>query len=857
MCAGKSRMAGTVKAEGRMEFLNSMKLAIAEAAISVSLVSFGYSYWDTKTYRDLSGNEWEYAVAESGDAAVLVGGHLASSDPSRPLELPSQVDGLPVVEISGRYGYGGIDIWPRWYESLVIPGTVTNIADYAFSRSSFWLTSVEIESSDITIGDYAFEGASALVSVFCNGRVRKLGRWAFGSCRDLVCFSALGDVVEIGDSAFSGDKSLSTFLVLGGVSKIGANAFSGCSRLRQLRISKDTLQSIGAGAFNGCTGFSADENGVRYEGPYKRVITGHDSSLSGDIVIPESVVMICSEAFADAKNARSIWVPSSVRSISYGAFQGCAAKVLVDSDNIDYLSGGSGELLNKSGTMLMFVPAGVTSYAIPSSVRSIAKYAFYGCDKLSMLHLPETVNSIDEMAFMDCAPVFLVSGLSAGYSSDGQGCLYDKSKTKILNVPNVLSGVTIPASVSEIGSYACYKNPNLTELVIPRSVSRIGRHAFFRCDSLRSVRLNEGLLRIGEDAFYGCKSLTELVLPEGLIEVGGYAFTECGKLASVRFPASVEKIGTYAFGNTAIEKLKIATSGNLDIGTWAFMNCSRLNDVDIKAKTIETHWTFDDCVNLRMVTLEADSIALGTWTFMGCSSLRTVHIFGQNRTSDSTDVYNGCPSDLVTYVLQGTAGWGDSDGALPASWLGRAIRYYIEPSPIPDLGVNPTTAAVANALQGSCDARLIERITNGVEYAAYREWAGTVKTADGLAAAGFQCVKDSPNAWLSFVLDSERLIENAPVDDDLKVDEFKPAETGGSFDFTVSIADVRVGDGATADNLAKVLGIEGAEVLDAAKFSRSNVEVSVCTPKNGKIRFRVSPKGMGEATFFMRAKIKP
>lgn len=610
------------------------------------------------------------------------------------------------------------------------------------------------------------------------------------------------------------------------------------------------------------------------------MITGHDGSLSGDIVVPESTLMICSEAFSAVKNVRSIALPKTVNLISYGAFQGCEAIVIVDRDNANYSSGASGELLNKNGTVLMFVPAKETSYLIPDNVRSIAKYAFYGCDKLSVLRIPETVSSIDDMAFVKSAPIFRVSESSVVYSSDEQGCLYDKFKTKILSVPNVLSSVTIPSSVCTIGDYACYANTNLTGLVIPSSVTAIGDYAFWGCTSLLSVVLREGLLRIGEDAFYGCKMLSELLLPDGLVEVGDYSFTGCKKLALVRFPSSIEKIGAYAFGNTAIEKLNIATagnleigtlafedcsieklnietSGNLEVGTWAFMNCSRLNNVDVKAKTISIGWTFDYCVNLQMVTLAADSIALGTWAFMGCSSLKSVCIFGQNLTSDSADVYYYCPNDLVTYVLQGTAGWCDGEGGLPSMWQERAIRYYVEPSPIPDLGANPTANAIANALRDSCDVRLGKYITNGVAYAAYRDWASTVKTSDGCAAAGMQRVKDSPHAWLAFALDSEILIESAPVNSDLKVDKFEAQKTAHAFDFTIRIDGVRVGDGATADNLARVLGIEGAEVLDADKFAFENVDVSFRAPKDGNVLLRACPKDGRNPAFFMRARMIP
>ena len=57
-----------------------------------------------------------------------------------------------------------------------------------------------------------------------------------------------------------------------------------------------------------------------------------------------------------------------------------------------------------------------------------------------------------------------------------------------------------------------------------------------------------------------------------------------------------------------------------------------------------------------------------------------------------------------------------------------------------------------------------------------------------------------------------------PTDDDLKVEGFKPSAAAGSFDFTVSVKDVTIGDKASVDNLKKLFGLEGAESLAPAAF---------------------------------------
>ena len=111
---------------------------------------------------------------------------------------------------------------------------------------------------------------------------------------------------------------------------------------------------------------------------------------------------------------------------------------------------------------------------------------------------------------------------------------------------------------------------------------------------------------------------------------------------------------------------------------------------------------------------------------------------------------------------------------------------------------------------------MFENILDVVSYGEYRKWAMKVAPAEVMA---------SPFAWASFATDSAALLAKMPTDEDLKVEEFKPSVAAGSFDFTVSVKDVRIGDKTSVDNLKKLFGLEGAESLDSATFSSENVSL--------------------------------
>ncbi len=195
------------------------------------------------------------------------------------------------------------------------------------------------------------------------------------------------------------------------------------------------------------------------------------------------------------------------------------------------------------------------------------------------------------------------------------------------------------------------------------------------------------------------------------------------------------------------------------------------------------------------------------------------------------------------------------------AWLDEVVWTPV-PDPIPELSLTATTAEVSAALEGSADAKLTVNITDAATYAAYRTWAL------GLAGVAPDAVKASPNAWLSYALNTAALIAFSPKEGDIVIDTFEGAASDWVFEFTVKIDGIEVGDNALGANLRKVFEVEGAETLASggARFSSDNVEVNAAAPKDGNVKFTVTSKmgngelGMGNGekpdSFFFRVKMK-
>lgn len=163
------------------------------------------------------------------------------------------------------------------------------------------------------------------------------------------------------------------------VTEIGANAFHN----KDLSITKvtipNTVTTIDKNAFYGCTKLKS-------------------------ITLPSSVTTIAAYAFYQT-GLTSVTIPKSVTTIGDGAFGNCIScqKITVAKDNAKYIAT-DGVLFSKNKKTLVQYPAGmkITSYSVPSSVTTISGGAFAGCANLTKLTITKNVTTIGKDAFVSC-----------------------------------------------------------------------------------------------------------------------------------------------------------------------------------------------------------------------------------------------------------------------------------------------------------------------------------------------------------------------------------------------------------------------------------------------------------------------
>ena len=187
------------------------------------------------------------------------------------------------------------------------------------------------------------------------------------------------------------------------------------------------------------------------------------------------------------------------------------------------------------GNYAFYGCSGLTSVTIPKGVTSIGESAFYNCSGLKSVTIPSSVTSIGDRVFSYCSGLneILVDLENKSYVSF-DGILYNKTRTELIRCPGGKTGsVTIPSSVTSIGSYAFYNCSGLTSVTIPSSVTSIGWWAFDGCSGLTSVTIPSSVTSIGQNAFYGCSEMRSVVIPSSVTGVGVNAFGACSKLEKI------------------------------------------------------------------------------------------------------------------------------------------------------------------------------------------------------------------------------------------------------------------------------------------------------------------------------------
>lgn len=417
---------------------------------------------------------------------------------------------------------------PGSLKTIIVTGG-TSIASDAFSGCS-GLTSITLPNGLTSIEGSAFSGCSGLTSITIPNSVISIGSSAFSGCSGLTSITIPNGLTNIESSVFSGCSGLTSITIPGSVTSIGSSAFSGCSGLTSITI-PNSVTSIGGSVFRNCTslenltipfvGHSSTSTGS--EGVFGYIFgyetrtaqSGYGSSNSSFTTLTTGSVAnaVCSwtdETYSYRVKTgifqwttyyglRSYWyyIPSSLKNVTVtGGNINTAAFCRVP--NMSVTINGA-ESINSYA----FYNSQVTSITIPSTVKNIYDYAFYGCAELKSI-------------------------------------IIDAANQTYKNVNNIIltkDGKTV------IQGFNCSG-------VIPNGVTSIGSSAFSGCSELTSITIPDGVTSIGSSAFLGCSGLTSITISNSVTSIGSRAFNNCSLMRKIYIPISVTTISASSYSDS-------------------------------------------------------------------------------------------------------------------------------------------------------------------------------------------------------------------------------------------------------------------------------------------------------------------
>ncbi len=551
---------------------------------------------------------------------------------------------------TGTKGYSvcsAYDAMPKG--AISIPSTtavpVTAIADSAFSymvdidtRTGANITSINIPSSVMIIHDVAFHSVVTLETVsFAEGsQLREIQTRAFYNCTKLASINLPESLETIGKSAFSYCSGIDTLTIPSNVHFIDEIAFGYWTEGQTINIkhpdfsSQDIYPSewdIGWAGDCGARILDANGNVVDVE-----AISSEPSTPEGpDPDEPDPEPSIPDEPDPDTGT------PGSKYTVTYHVL--VEGKASTDESIYSSLPDAEvklhGERIEEPSFTLNNTNYALVGWSTDSVEYTDVEFP-YTVKGETNLYAVLATRTGDGYKLKTNGGVlyFTYDAKTGGYSVGSEKGKYPSGA---LVIPGSIGGTLVTkiadnAFGDEDLLYTTETDrPNITGITIPDSVKEIGSYAFAFLKAA-SITIPSSVEYLGDNAFYFCKSLASIEFAENskLKTIDDYAFQSCGSLESITIPASVETIGDRAFNQcNALENVTFAENSQLE--------------------TLGDH-LFSDLVNIDRITIPGSVTSVGMKVFNSWKRNQTIVLPFDEASIPitwSADWKEGCEADIV------------------------------------------------------------------------------------------------------------------------------------------------------------------------------------------------------------------
>ena len=634
----------------------------------------------------------------------------------------SLVTGLAEPLQIGSYAFYGCEA----LETLSVTGleNAASIGEHAFENCALLPDDILAEFESVeTIGAYAFAGCEAFTEVVMPESVTTAGNYIFYNCPDIQSIeigtfsvyeyssssgyeysnvygsylsSLFGTDEYIGSysdyyQAYSGALPVSlTTVTLGDVCSLPASYFRDASHITAVTLgfvtSSSATPSIGSYAFEGCT--SLNDSVLDTVGGVQSIGNRAFAECEAftEAVIPDSVTSVGNNIFYDCPNIESLTVEES--SIYADSYSYTLSDLFGASGqgNSSYDSSSGGYVYEFYNAYNGYVPTALTSVTF-GNVESVPNNGFRGMTELTDVSLEffnaySTTQSIGNYAFYGCENLdtFTVTG---GEYVDEIG---DYAFSGCTLLPDDIFDYF--TSITSIGDRAFEGCEAFADVTIPDSVTSLGSNIFYDCPNIQSLTV--------ESYSYGSSTnnVTTIYSLFGATSQGDYVYDTDGNHYEFY----------YAYNGYVPTALTTVTLGNVyRLANSAFRGMTELTDVTVNFVDAYSSsssypypyigtYAFYECENLETLTLNSENglYGVGTYAFAYCSSLTEIELpihsgfEASNSTSTSynlpTNVFTGCTALAeVTMGAPGTIYSGSTyymQDLLPDTVTTVNLKYY-------------------------------------------------------------------------------------------------------------------------------------------------------------------------------------
>ncbi len=556
------------------------------------------------------------------------------------ITMPSIIEGRPVTRIGMSAFRDNTTI-----RELILPETLKYIDEYAFARCTA-LTHIQIPKSVEAIAPYAFFECVRLstVGTVQNGALKSVGDFAFGSCSSLSRF----DIPTL-------TESLTPY------------AFLGASNVQTVTVAE------------GNTHFSIKDRALaNYPGTE---IIYFPAGISGSYTIPEGVLKLGDISFINTK-LQQVFIKADVKEIGSSAFK-----------NSDIYIAEIGKELTKIGSSA-FAGSEIKRIFFDegSMLEIIGDSAFYECQSLREITLPEQLKSIGASAF-ELSSLYSIT-IPANVESIGASVFKDTplfhatiaAGSKLSIIPaqaffrTEIVKINLPEGIQAIESGAFAETP-LTEITLHEGLKTIGGSAF-ASTALLQVQLPASLSSVGEGAFSSCQRLQNISVASGneaYASQEGVLYTKdlktlhtfpAGRSGSYKIISEALTVGNLAFAGALIENVDMfdsvthigesafegaskmhsirLSSELLTLSKESFFGCLALGSIALPDKITEIpEKCFAGCISLESISWSEELKSINSYAFMSCSSVGSINNFPEKLQYIHEGAFSGC-TDLHT-----------------------------------------------------------------------------------------------------------------------------------------------------------------------------------------------------------------